>query len=80
MLGPRVEYISKGKYAGRAWPLSAETCLTRARGPWFDTRSGHILLFLLPLIHEGQFSVTGEKVCRPPSLKPLKTYILHEIL
>ena len=32
---------------------------SRARGPWFDTRSGHILSFLPPLIQEGQLSVTG---------------------
>ena len=32
------------------------------RGPRFDTRSGLILLFLLPLIQDGQLSVTGE-VC-----------------
>ena len=31
-----------------------------ARGPGFDTRYGHILSFLLPLIQEGQLSVTGE--------------------
>ena len=29
-----------------------------------DTRSGHILLFHLPLIQEGQLSVTGEKYAR----------------
>ena len=29
---------------------------SRARGPGFDTRSGHILSFLLPLIQEGQLS------------------------
>ena len=28
-----------------------------------DTRSGHILSFLLPLIQEGQLSVTGESMC-----------------
>ena len=27
---------------------------SRARGPGFDTQSAHILLFLLPLIQEGQ--------------------------
>ena len=32
---------------------------SRARGPVFDTRSGHILSFLFPLIQEGQLSVTG---------------------
>ena len=36
---------------------------SRARCPGFDTRSGHILLFLLLLIQEGQLSVTGESVC-----------------
>ena len=35
---------------------------SRARGPGFDTRSGHILSFLLPLIQEGQLSVTGESM------------------
>ena len=33
---------------------------SRAKGPGFDTRSEHILSFLLPLIQEGQLSVTGE--------------------
>ena len=33
------------------------------RGPGFDTQSGHILMFLLPLIQEGQLSVTGESMC-----------------
>ena len=33
------------------------------RGPGFDTRSGHILLFLLPLFQERQLSVTGESMC-----------------
>ena len=35
----------------------------RARGPEFNTRSGHILSFLLPLVQEGQLSVTGESMC-----------------
>ena len=33
------------------------------RGPGFDTRSGNILLFLLPLFQAGQLSVTGESMC-----------------
>ena len=33
------------------------------RGPGFDTRSGHILSLLLPLIQEGQLSVTGKSMC-----------------
>ena len=37
---------------------------SRARGPGFDTRSGHILSFLLRLIQEGQLSVTGEVCAR----------------
>ena len=36
---------------------------SQVRGPGFDTRSGHILSFLLPLIHEGQFAVTGKCMC-----------------
>ena len=36
---------------------------SRARGPGFDTLSGHILSFHLPLIQEGQLSVTGESMC-----------------
>ena len=35
---------------------------SRARGPGFDTRSGHVLSFLLPLIQKGQLSVTGESM------------------
>ena len=33
------------------------------RGPGFDTRSGNILSFLLPLFQDGQLSVTGESMC-----------------
>ena len=36
---------------------------SRARGPGFDIRSGNIFSFLLPLIQEGQLSVTGESMC-----------------
>ena len=36
---------------------------SRAKGPGFDTQSGHILLFLLSLIQEGQLSVTAKSVC-----------------
>ena len=36
---------------------------SKGRGPGFNTRSGNILLFLLPLFQEGQLSVTGESVC-----------------
>ena len=35
----------------------------QVRGPGFDTRSGNVLSFLLPLFQEGQLSVTGESVC-----------------
>ena len=37
--------------------------VSRTRDPGFDTRSGHILSFLLPLIQEGRLSVTGESMC-----------------
>ena len=36
---------------------------SQVRGPGFDTRSGHILSFLLPLIQEGHLSFTGESMC-----------------
>ena len=35
---------------------------SQVRGPGFDTRSGNILSFLLPLFQEGQLSVTGESM------------------
>ena len=35
---------------------------SRARNPFFDNRSGHILSFLLPLIQEVQLSVTGDSM------------------
>ena len=33
---------------------------SRTRGPGFDARSGHILLFTLLLVQEGHLSVTGD--------------------
>ena len=37
---------------------------SRARGPRFvNTWSGHILSFLLPLVHKGQLWITGESMC-----------------
>ena len=36
--------------------------LSNIKCPGFDTRSGHILSFLLQLIQEGQLSVTGESM------------------
>ena len=36
---------------------------SQVRGPGFDTWSGHILSFLLPLTQEGQLSVTSESMC-----------------
>ena len=32
-------------------------------GPGFDTRSGNIISFLLPLFQEGQLSDTGKSMC-----------------
>ena len=48
-----------------AGPRSAvgRTPDSEVRGPGFDTRSGHILSFLLPLVREGQLSVTFESMC-----------------
>ena len=36
---------------------------SRARSLWFDTRSGHTLSFLLPVIQEEQLSFTEESMC-----------------
>ena len=36
---------------------------SRARGPRFDAWSSLMLSFLLPLIQDGQLSVTGESMC-----------------
>ena len=53
-------WVAESKYA---WILRvsqqsvAPTSDSISRGPGFDTRSGHILSFLLWLIHEGQLSV-----------------------
>ena len=44
-------------YKSGALPIA----LRGPAGPGFNTQSGHILLFLLPLIQEEQLSVTGEK-------------------
>ena len=56
-----------------AGPRSAvgSTSDPKARGPGFDTRSGHILPFLLPLIQEGQLSGMA-KVCAPSTGQPLR--------
>ena len=55
-------------YAIRAQFAGPRSAIGRApdsqvRGPGFDTRSGNILSFLLPLFQEGQLSVTGESMC-----------------
>ena len=66
MAAHHLEYIQKSHFVGTvAGPRSA---IGRApdsyvRGPGFDTRSGNILSFLLPLFQEGQLSVTGESMC-----------------
>ena len=59
-------YGNTGKlYINRAGPRSAvgRAPDSQVRGPGFDTRSGHILSCLLPLVQEGQLSVTGESMC-----------------
>ena len=48
--------------------LSLPGCVAQSIGhlthkSGFDTRSGNILSFLLPLFQEGQLSVTGESMC-----------------
>ena len=57
-----IQYLS-GSDKPRAGPRSAvgRASDSLVRGPGFDTRFGHMVSFLLPLIQEGQLSVTGEK-------------------
>ena len=43
--------------------VAGSASASRAIGPGFNTRSGHILSFLRPLIQEGQLAVTGESMC-----------------
>ena len=47
-----------------SWPRSAvgRASDSRGRGPGHDSRSGKILLFPLPLIQEGQLSVTSKSM------------------
>ena len=49
-------------FYGQIWESSHLSFLI-CRGPAFDTQSGHILSFLLPLFQEGQLSVTGNSMC-----------------
>ena len=42
---------------------SASDSRAMGRSPGFDTRSGHILSFPLPLNQEEQLSVTGKSMC-----------------
>ena len=61
----RVEQLLEHGLYSWAGPRSAigRTPDSYVRGPGFDTRSGNILSFLLPLFQEGQLSVTGESMC-----------------
>ena len=50
-------------WPGRVAQSVASLTKKQTRGIGFDIRSGHILSFLLPLIQEGQSSVTDESIC-----------------
>ena len=58
-------HLPKEHHYGSAWARGAVGSVSdlRTRGPGFDTRSGHILSLVLPLIQEGQLSVIGESMC-----------------
>ena len=66
---PKIQWDSNptALTAIRLWPgrvaQSVGHLTRKVRGPGFDTRSGNILSFLLPLFPEGQLSVTGESMC-----------------
>ena len=51
------------RYFARPRGAVGSTSDSRARSPRFDTLSRYTLLFLFPLIQEGQLSVTGESMC-----------------
>ena len=53
----------KQKYIDAILKKLDETFPANESNPGFDTRSGHVLSFLLLLIQEGQLSVTGESMC-----------------
>ena len=65
--------------ASKAGPRNAVSGASesRARSPGFDTRSGHILSFLLALIQEGQLSVTGESMCTKVRWPKWFTFYFH---
>ena len=52
-------------YPKIVWPrgVVGSASDSRVRDPGFDTQSSQVLSFLLPLIQEGQLSVTGESMC-----------------
>ena len=55
---PYLNYLGPGRIAQSVGHL---TCKSEVLGS--IPRSGHILLFLFPLIQEGQLSVTGKSMC-----------------
>ena len=55
-------YILPGRVAQSVGLLTRKS--GSFRGPGFDTRSGNILSFLLPLFQEGQLSITGKSMCK----------------
>ena len=57
-------------FRNRIMYMNAVCNLIEVRGPGFDTRSGNILSFLLPLFQEGQLSDTGESMCTKYWLTP----------
>ena len=63
ILNERHSNVNQWPYQGSGRVEQSVGHLTRVRGPGFDTRSCHILSFLLSLIPEGQLSVTSESMC-----------------
>ena len=52
--------VDEAKHRSNPYRDATEMILSISK---FDTRSGNILSFLLPLFQEGQLSVTGESMC-----------------
>ena len=54
--------LLRGQLVG-PWSAVDRAPDSKVRGPGFDSRSGHTLSFLLPLIQDGQLLVTGKSMC-----------------
>ena len=64
-------FLMASKITGIASTIFLLKSDLRAQYLGFDTRSGHLLSFLLPLTEEGQLLITGESKCSKFRLEDL---------